>query len=245
LDAEEIIPKYYSLGAKSRSRFYDFGLKAREIVIRVTLNPNFRLGETYSDIRDELYRAISANRTGVTMLHFNSSGTTIARIPGQIIKFEVPHFNQLPEVQLTLRCNDPMFRALNPVTWLPPELSTANPIHIPDSASTAPHGFSFQATVKTASPSFTIQDVPSNPDWKFSVVPAGGFLVGDVIYFSSDYSNKYFYMVRGGTTTHLIDVITPQSVWPTIFPGQNDFHFVDLAKINWNKIEYYEAYWGV
>jgi hypothetical protein len=245
LDAAEIVPKYYGLGTRSLSRFYDFGVKAREIVIRVVLNPSFRLGESYSDIRDDLYRAISANRTGVTMLHFNASGSTIARIPGQIIKFEVGHFNQLPEVQITLRCSDPMFRALNPVSWSAAEISTSNPIHAPDSASTAPHGLSFQATFKTASPSFTIQDVQTNPDWKFTVTPNGGFAVGDVLYFSSDYSNKYLYMIRGGVTTYLIDVISPGSLWPIIFPGQNDFWFVDLAKINWNKMEYYEAYWGV
>lgn len=245
LDAEDIIPKFYGFGTQTKSRFYDFGLKPREIVIRVVLNPRFNLDESYSDIRDELYRAISATRAGQIVLHFNSAGTLVARIYGFITKFEVPYFVQLPEVQLTVRCDDPTFRAVNPVEFKAAQLPTVNPVLIPDGLSTAPHGFSLQVTFKATAASFTIQDVPTNPDWKFKVTPNGGFVSGDVLYLSSDYSNKTLYMVRGGTTTYLMDRIEPTSVWPILFPGQNSFHFVDIASINWNLVQYYAAYWGV
>ena len=93
-------------------------MKARTIVIRVVLNPRFNLGETYSDVRDAIYRAISAVRTGIVALHFNSSGATVARIYGFIAKVEsLDIFNQLPEVQATLRCDDPVFRAINSILY--------------------------------------------------------------------------------------------------------------------------------
>jgi hypothetical protein len=245
LDAEELIPKFYGSGLYTKPKFFDFGLKAREIVTRIVLNPRIRIDESYSDIRDELYRAISATRTGLVTMHFNSGATTVSKISGFITKFEVPYFTQLPEVQITIRCDDPMFRAINPVIFDPPDLSVTNPIIIADSLSTAPHGFSMRITFKAAAPSFTIQDVPTNPEWKFKVIPSGGFLNGDVLHFSSDYANKYLYMIRGGITTYLIDRVEPQSIWPVIFPGANTFHFVDIASFNWSMLEYYAAYWGV
>jgi len=245
LDAEELVPKFYGVGLKTNPRFYEFGLKAREIVIRVVLNPRFNLDETFSDVRDELYRAISASRMGIVTLHFSSGATTVCKIEGFITKFEVPYFTELPEAQLTIRCDDPIFRAINPVTFASTELKATNPVIVPDSLSTAPHGFTMQQTFKATTTQYLIQDDPTSPEWTFKVVPASNFLSGDVLYFSSENSNRYIYMVRAGVTTYLMDRITPGSLWPTIFPGSNSFQFVTLPQLNWNSLEYYPAYWGV
>ena len=245
LDADDIVAKFYGFTTNTKSRMYDMRLKAREIVVRIVLNPNFRVDESYSAVRDSLYRAISAARTGMVTLHFKSGGTIVARISGFITKFEVPYFVKLPEVQLTVRCDDPMFRAINPVIFAPADLKTTNPILVPDTLSTSPHGFTFQATFKATAASFTIQDVATQPEWTFTITPSGGFLSGDVLYFSSEFINKYCYMVRGGVTTYLMDKLSPASVWPMLFPGQNSLHFVNIASINWNTLQYYAAYWGV
>jgi len=245
LDGDELIPRFYGFSLNTKQKYFDFGMKPRDIIIRIVLNPRFKLDESYSDVRDTLYKAISAARTGLIALHFNSGGTTVARIFGFITKFEVPHFSPLPEVQLTIRCDDPMFRAINPVLYDPTELKTTNPIIIADSLSTAPHGFQMQVTFKANAASFTIQDAPTTPEWLFKVIPSGGFLTGDILNFSSDYTNKYLYITRGASTIYLVDKIQPESIWPIIFPGATTFHFVDIASFNWNKIEYYAAYWGV
>lgn len=245
LDADDIVPKFYGSGLNTKPKFFDLGLKAREIAMRVVLNPRFNLDETYSDIRDTLYRAISATRTGMVTLHFRSAGTIVAKISGFITKFEVPYFVKLPEVQITVRCDDPMLRALNPVVFDPPDLNTVNPVLIPDSLSTAPHGFSLEVVFKLSSPSFTIQDIPTNPEWKFKVSPEGGFLVGDELYLCTEYGKKDLYRVRGSITTHLMDKVEPTSIWPIIFPGSNTFHFPEIATFDWDNITYYAAYWGV
>jgi hypothetical protein len=245
LDGEELIPRFYGFSLQTKKKYYDFGMKARDIVIRIVLNPRFELDESYSEIRDELYRAISATRTGQIALHFNSGGTTVARIFGFITKFEVPHFSPLPEVQITVRCDDPMFRAINPVVYLPAQLSITNPIIIGDSLSTAPHGFQFQVTFKANTPSFTIQDAVTNPEWLFKIIPSGGFLTNDVLNFSSDYANKYLYITRAAANIYLVDKIQTDSVWPIILPGSNAFYFLDIGNFNWNRLEYYAAYWGV
>ena len=245
LDTEELIPRFYGFGLRTKSKFYDFVLKPRIIAIRFVLNPRFNLDESYSDVRDNLYKSISSARGGLVELNFKSGGTTVAKISGFITKFEVPYFTPLPEVQLTIRCDDPMFRAINPVTYGPADLKTSNPIIVPDSLSTAPHGFTFRVVFKAATPSFTIQDQASNPDWQFVVTPSGGFVVNDILDFSSEYASKQVYLTRSGVLTYLVDKISPNSIWPTIFPGATTLYFLNIANFNWSTLSYYPAYWGV
>jgi hypothetical protein len=245
LDVEELIPKFYGFSLHTKTKFYDFVVNPRTIVTRIVLNPRFNIDESYSDVRDGLYRSISAVRSGVIVLHFNANGTTVARIFGFITKFEVPYFTPLPEVQLSIRCDDPIFRAINPVYYEPSELKTTNPIILADSASTAPHGFKFEVTFTQNVPSFTIQDAPEDPEWMFKVMPNGGFLTGDVLCFSSDHANKYLYIMRGANQIFLVDKVLPESIWPIMFPGGTTFYFLDILAFDWNFLEYYAAYWGV
>ena len=256
LDAEEITPKFYGFGSVSKSRFYNFGLKARDIVMRIVLRPRFNLGESYSDIRDNLYRVISANRSGLVTLHFNADATNVARVQGFITKFEAGYFNKEPEVQITIRCDDPLLRAINPVHIEPddieglPALDYPN-VNISDTRSTAPHGFVMKINFKGTTKNFIMQDDPINPDWFFRIkhpdddLLVEDFRAGDVLYFSSETSNKYLYMTRAGATYHLIDRILAGSVWPIIFPGENKFFFLEPATFDWEYFEYYPAYWGV
>jgi hypothetical protein len=245
MDVEELIPKFYGFSLQSKAKFYDFVMRPRTIVTRIVLNPRFNLDESYSDIRDNLYRSISAVRSGVVVMHFNSIGTTVARIFGFITRFEVPYFTPLPEVSITIRCDDPMFRAINPVIYEPEDLPSANPLILSDNTSTAPHGFQFEITFTGTAPSFTIQDQLTNPEWLFKVIPNGGFQTGDKLFFSSDYSNKYLYMERASVRTYLVDKIQPESIWPLLFPGHTSLYFLEMAVFDWNNLEYFSAYWGV
>jgi hypothetical protein len=245
LDAEELTPRFYGFSKDGSERFYDFRLKPRDIIMRIVMNPRFNLNESYSYIRDNLYRVISATRTGKITLQFTSGAATVATIEGHIVKFEVPYFSKTPELQITVRCNDPMFRGINPVVMGVVDLPTTNPIVVADSISTAPHGFKMRFLVKSTLASWTVQDKQTNPEWDFKVTPVSSFLANDVIYFSSEFNNRYLYMVRGGVTTHLLDRIDPLSVWPLIFPGFNEFYFVNLAAMTWQELRFDVAYWGV
>lgn len=245
LDAEDLVPKFYGFGLNTQVRFYEFVLKPRDIVARIILTPRTRLDESFSDVRDQLYRAISSTRFGQISLNFRAGGTTVAKIVGLITKFEGAYFQQLPEVQLTINCSDPMFRAINPVTRVTEELPTTNPVTIADSLSTAPHGFTMQFVFTEDTPSFTIQDVETDPEWKFKITPALGFQTDDILYISSEYTNKTAYIIRDGDVIFLLDNIEPTSIWPILFPGGNSFHFVDLDSVTWESMEFYAAYWGV
>lgn len=250
LDAEEITPRFYGFGTVSKNRFYNFGLRSRDIVMRIVLRPNHMLGESFSDVRDELYRMISGNRTGIVTLHFNANATQVAKIQGFIVKFEVGYFNKEPEVQITIRCDDPMFRSVIPATLRPEDVIGIAALEYPnvnvsDTLSTSPHGFTTKIIFKANSSSFTIRDSGDvdEYDWRFRVLE--NFLIGDILHFSSEFSNKSLVLERGGIFRPLVDLIEPGSIWPIIFPGENKFYFGEAPAIDWESINYYASYWGV
>lgn len=245
LDADEIIRKFYGFGKASKPKFFNFSLPSREIVFRVGLNPNYKINESVSEIRDEFYRSISASRTGLINVLFTASGGIVARLSGYITKFEVPLHQEEPELQVTIQCEDPMLRGFSPVELDSSQIGASNPIFIFDSMSTAPHGLTLEVEFTDAVPQFTIQEKETNPEWEFEVIPDGGFLTGDILHLSSEYDAKQLYLDRSGSITQLMDRISPGSIWPIVFPKANEFHFPELADFDWVSLRYYPAYWGV
>lgn len=244
IDAEELIPKFYARGLETDQRYYEYVMKPKTIAMRIVLNPRFLTDETVSDIRNELYRMVSSYRGGAIQLQFKSGADLVSQINGLITKFEVGYFGKMPEVQITVQCPDPMFRSPTPISFGPADLPSTNPIQLPDSESTAPHGFSFRIEFTADTPTFTIQDAASDPDWKFEVSPTGGFDIGDELIVSSEYGSRSVY-VDSFAPIYILDKIDDESVWPVIFPGNNIFYFLPIANFDWLEVTYYSAYWGV
>lgn len=245
LDAAEIIPKFYGFGLVNKERFYEYALPPREIVVRVVLNPNYELNEQYSDLRDELYRTISSSRSTSLKMVLKNGGAAVAQITGNIVKFEVPHFSKVPELQLTIRCEDPILRAITYVSLEHEKLGTTEPFEVVDAISTSPHGFDMEVTLLTPKPSFVIQDREYDPNWIFEVAPNGGFLAGDMLCICSNKNDKQSYIERDGVQTHIANAITFGSLWPIIFPGYNAFYSNYSGELEWMKFEYTPTYWGV
>jgi hypothetical protein len=245
LDASEIIPKFYGFGLVNKERFYEYTLPPREIVIRAVLNPNYIINEQYSDLRDEMYRTISSTRSSSVKMVLKNGATSVAQIIGTITKFEVPHFSKVPEIQLTVKCDDPIFHAITHVEVLHDHLGSTQPFELNDAISTSPHGLNLEVRLLEAQPTFVIQDREYDPNWKFEVAPSGGFLVDDILCISSEMHNKYVYIERGGVETHIADFITFGSLWPIIFPGYNEFFSNYSGAVEWVSFNYRPAYWGV
>lgn len=240
LDADEITPRYYGYSGTTGDKFYSLSLQKRTIIMRIGLNPRYGNFETASDLRDNLYRVISSARKGLIELRFNNGLDTVAAITGFVSKFEAPHFSKTSEVQITVVCDDAMLRALEPisvdVSGLSPTSTTIN-----DTLSTAPHGFNFKVSFPAPTASWLITDITFQ--WGFTVTPFGGFLTNDVLNLSSEHTGKEVYLQRGATIIPLADVVTPGSIWPVLFPGEN--FIVCSAGANWVTISYYPTYWGV
>lgn len=247
LDADELIPKHYGFGAGVDGLpYYRVGMKPREIVMRLVLNPLWDIGETYSEVRDDLYRAISRSRNGELKLVCRAGATNVAWIKGHITKFEVPLFNKDPELQITILCDDPFFRSETSFEYLDGDFDGTGYISLADDISTAPHGVDMCVTIDTQAATFTIQD--DDPyNWQFKIEPDTDFLVNDKIFIVSEHGRKECYMDRSATFTQLMDKIVPGSKWPQVFPGDNQFYIPNRLSsgLTIDYVRYNSVFWGV
>lgn len=246
LDADEIISKFSGTAANSATIFNNLFQKKREVTAKISLNPEFDLNQSYSDLRDTLYKMISSSRTGRVELHFKNHDDTLAVLYGYISKFESQQTESVPEVQLTIKCDEPFL--IDPVPVIVPVagLSFAN-FTITDDKSTAPHGFKFQMHfTNNVNAIITISD-PNDPSWFFKFSPPLVWLPGDILQFSSYTDERYLMALRasGGAPAHMADGIWAGSSWPMIFPGINRFKFDYTANMAWDNMSYSHYYWGV
>lgn len=241
LDADALVPKFYR--GTGTQNFYNLSLENRQIVIRVGLNPQFAEYQSYSDLRDALYRMIASSRTGKLQLQFKDRDHVEAYISGTVSKLEAPLFEKTQEIQITLTCDDPMLRSPEAVLIQPlAEAISSQTLIVEDKKSTAPHGFSFDIKFTAHVGAFQIE--PEDGSWNYILQPLGGFEEDDVLMFSSDWNNKSVIIKRGFSYIPIADGIYPGSVWPILFPGRNKFE-VNTANIEWQQIWFYPTYWGV
>lgn len=245
LDADEITSKFYGSSSLSEDRYYELSLKKRDIILKIKLNPNLVSGESFSTLRDAIYKLIASSRTGAIELRFKNGLINVASISGFVTKVESPQFTKSPEIHLTINCNDPMLKGFELIDIDVELLNSTNTV-ITDDESTAPHGFQFGVLFSNTIDNFIIKDAIT-PTWTFEVDLTGSplveFIVGDQLNFSSEYNNRYLHLLRGVNTYQLIDRIVAGSIWPIIFPGDN--LFVCSNFVTWEYIRYYPTYWGV
>jgi hypothetical protein len=246
IDADEIVSKYYGTGSESGQRYNEFILPERDIVMRVALNQDYSINETISDIRDEVYRLISSNRSGELSIRFFDGGGIARVITAVITKVEVAYFSDTPELQITFNCPDPIFRSIAPFDIPSADLGTTNKIVLVDASSTAPHGISFKVEFTAALSTFYLMDIPTTPNWVFQITPVGGFAIGDTLEISSEYGKqKVIIDPVSALSYEAMNLVTSASKWPQIFPGENILYINSPASIDWLSMSYYSAYWGL
>jgi hypothetical protein len=243
LSADQIVPYYYGVSGNPSLKYYNLMLQNREVIFRIELNPSFEVNETYSDLRDRLFKMISSTRTGLVWLRFKNGNSITAITKGFITKLDASTATNKPEVQITVLCSDPMLQAQNKTIV---DINGFDPGYtiLTDDLSTAPHGFRFGMNFTGETNTLTIED-PTNLGWKFEITPVGGFIADDILYFSSYAKDKYLYVLRNGDEIHLADSLLFNSVWPIMFPGVNTFSVSPSPIMNWRFIEYYSTYWGI
>jgi hypothetical protein len=249
LDVDDLTPQLYSTGNYTGKRFVQIKPKAREITMRIILNPNPNppsgIPETASELRNKLYTLISSYRTSQIRLDFIGQPTDVF-IEGFITKFETSLDSQISEVTITVRCDYPYFRS-------PERFSAANVLNdlskvrpvIKNGFSNAPHGFRLRLMATSTFDYFLIGS-PNGYDWRFEI-SGFPFQTGDILSISSEEDNKYVVMERtGASPTGLIRYVSPESEWPLLFPGvNNDFAINVGLPFNYVEFSYYGTLWGL
>jgi len=240
LDVELMVPNFY--GGDQESQLYNLSTKTRTIIFQMGLNPSFETHESYSDLRDDVYRAIAMSRTGMIQVQFKFNDFVVAAVSGTATKVEADLFEKALEIQFHLECKDPMLKGLEPVYFDLDNLDPANTA-MQDNNSSAPHGFSFVLDFNATVAELTISN--ETHGFEFRIVPKTPFINNDQLYFSSDFRNKYLYRKRGSAILHLADKIAFNSIWPVIFPGLTEIQVSSGASVFWSELSHYETYWGV
>lgn len=245
LDADEITSRYYGTGG-SGSKFYRPTLLKRQPVFLMGLNPRYAGGDdenSYSSLRDRLYRAINASRTGIIQIRFINDATPVAYINARIVKVEAGLFTEKPEIQMTFNTEYPMLQSLSRTSLGP---FGANDITVVDDVSQAQHGL--RAKIKFTGNHTNLVITGDEPpegrpaDWSFEINYA--FKTDDVLTLSNEASGLELYVERSGGVTKLADKVKAGSIWPLIFPGSNRFR-CPFYSVTWESVSHYRTYWGI
>jgi hypothetical protein len=242
VDADEIVPRFSGVGGSSGNKFFNMRLKSRQIAISLILNPNYSIGNTPSTLRDRIYSLISSYKTSKIGLAFHKDDAEVSRIYGFITKIESDLNTLMPEVKITVYCEDPYFRSPQRFDVNLQNMSKTAPV-IGDYASSAPHGFRMAITATGSFGQFRIRKT-GNFDWNFTI--NFGFDTGDSLFISSEENDRYVQVNRPslGVTYNLISAIAVGSEWPIIFPGENAFN-INTSSYNYQYVDYYQTYWGL
>jgi hypothetical protein len=250
LDAQQIVARAY-LGSDIVQN--DLAMLNRNIDVQIDLNPDFDERVSYSDLRDALYKLIWSGRLGQITLQFKDGATTVATISGVVQKFETVQFSKKQAVKLSIFCDQPMLRGLARTNVYVSDLLSRH-FTITDGESNAPHGLQMKLTMRRPVASLLIgaphTDMPEGISLLMNPTAVGGFQEGDLVFLSSEFGDKYLYIVRGGENLPIVDSIQFNSSWPLIFPGPNDFFIKDRDHMSYdvaeiNTLSYYPTYWGV
>lgn len=244
LDADELVSQFYSTATNSLTKFNNISLLKRNIVLRIGLNPRYDQIESYSSLRDAVYKMLASSRTGRIQLYFMNKTDTIATLSGFVSKIETTLFEQVQEIQITVKCDDPMLKSPSPVSIDITGMPLTNFV-VQDNVSTAPHGFKYEIELLANLASVLTMSDPTNPSWFFTMTPGWGWLSGDVISFSSEYNNRYAWLIRSGIVYQLGEYLIKGSVWPILFPGSNTFTFTNPTSLKWRSMSHSYNYWGV
>jgi hypothetical protein len=220
--------------------------ETKELVLKVGLNPG--LGQSYSTLRDDLYKFIS--RTVYVKLMNDSM--VIAQIIGHIKHFDAVHFSNQPEIEMTIECQDGEFSAPSSIDIPLTTLNTLTPI-INYEDGTAPTGLDLQFTYTAVGVGTGFTIFNHSRVWYIGADQVFNefkltypFNTGDIITISTQPKKKRITLLRGATTYDLAGYINGGAVWPRLYPGVNSFEWSFASTwMHWDKASYIPKYWGV
>lgn len=222
----------------------------RNIVLTVGFNPDFEAGQTVAVLRDEVYRYFMP-KSEVTLTFTRYLQPTV-RITGTVERLEPNHFSDDPEVQISILCPDPNFRAIEPTVVTGKGLqasddSVGNYSNI-NYAGNVPTGIQLEVVANidhTTNGWYLKTEVPVAQNlliWNYTLRQAEDLL------FSSVDRDKY---VKESGGTSLLNSVVDGGDWIKLYPGANLFAFTSFGLAfasgdapDWT-MTYYALYGGI
>lgn len=208
---------------------------SREIVLRIRLNPNFSLGQTAADLREQLYGLLNPNIGESVDIYLRAGSNTLMKTSGYVKIFETVPFSKEPEVQITLACPKPTF--ISPLSVTVP-VSGSAPV-VAASKGTAPSYFVARVQFPSNQTGFTLTQSSTG---QYMAFPTYMFLAGDILTINTEVGGKSARISRGGNTMSILYAMQQGSKWLEVRPGPNTF---TINAGTWAGFVYREQYWGI
>jgi hypothetical protein len=174
----------------------------------------------------------------------------LAQVVGYIRRFEVVHFSNKPEIQITIQCDTGQLSAPKALNIPLASLNTTAPI-INYEEGTAPTGLDLQFLVTANTASFNIanhgrvRSLSSNPISNLFQVTYP-FLINDVVAIHTHPRSKHIHLTRSSVTYDIAGYLNAGAVWPIIYPGVNSFTWSMVSTwMSWSTATYTPKFWGI
>lgn len=221
----------------------------REITVNAYLNPNYLVGESPEQLREDIYllRPVKEDLSLDFVLVFN--GVEVATTPVYVKRVEIAPFSKDTVLQIVLASTSGYLHALGPITLLNPAFDKANPVMVNEGSTSSGFKFTVEFTDIVNSFGFSMEQPSSHLLLKKLPLDGALFLGGDVLTIDTAIGSRSITFVRGGTTRSALAALTEDSTWLSLYPGENQLHTTQdpVAPLNfvWKKFEHTPKFLGV
>lgn len=213
--------------------------QGRQIVARIGLNPDYKIGQDVSDLRYYLYGLLSPGvdpQNQSIKVSLLNSNVPVVDTTGYVKRIEIVPFNKKPEVQITIDCLGPYLEEPDLIELTPPESITWTVTNY----GRAPTGVKFEVEFTQTLSTFSIA-IQNGTSMTFQA----DFQVGDQLVVDTNEATRFVGLRRAGSFILYLEMLTAESKWLVLHGGEHTFQTSDPAEFNWNLFEYRNRYWGI
>lgn len=222
-------------------------IQEREVVVTFRLNPDWKTGQSYSELRNRLYSTLSGGRGNYVTVTIGS-GEDQAELTGYVNNIDVSIYTRTPEVQISIRCPNPLLRSTKEDVYYASESSTtvgeetwweySASINNEDAA---PTGFVAEAALQThITTEFELETTLSE---KLRVVgPPSDLTLEDSFVINTNSGTRDVTSVRYG---NFIGFLMPDSKWPILSSTTEDVVFRSKTKAHGVQFKVRKQWWGI
>jgi hypothetical protein len=207
----------------------------RFVTLEVGLQPSWNVGQTSDDLRDMLYGLLAPENGTFVTLQIMDGDVVLAEAEGHLSGLEPNLFTKDPQVQITLDCTHPYFKAPGFGSVQTPVLTKDSlyTYFTIDNPGTATAGF-FMAIKFGAPHSATLQllETVNMPRFMSINYP---FATGDVLSIDTRDESRAVSVTPGGSgaAVSILDSLSSGSPWLQLHGGANQFKINDPS-ITWS-----------
>lgn len=212
----------------------------REIVVRMSLNPDYRSGENVGDLRYALYGLLSPGpdpSNQALTFSLMKDGVPVVETQGYVKRFEIVPFDKKPQAQLTIACLGPYLSVpgITTVPYIPQEIQWTI-----TNEGLAPTGIQFDIRFVRDTNTFSIEVVGGK-----SMYFTGNFLYDDHLIVDTSEASRFVGHQRNGEYLAYLEILSPESDWIILQGGTHTFQTSDPDEIRWEYLTYKTRYWGI